>query len=311
MQVIEQPQIEEVFASLGRANLLEFRRQFQTLYENTPLRAIKLFFFYLAARGVDDLSQTMGFWTTSGMIYISLLLNSETARSEGIPFETAVHVLPLLNEIDNQFLIKFARCAASSRDPDAILRGLRLAPGLGDYSILIPWLRSLSQHADSRVRACAAKLLCQLRPNRGLIERHIHSTDARIRAGVMEALWSPKAVRSDIDVLNLLRSALADPHHRVVANALVGLYRLGDSDALHKMVSLSSNKEHLFRAATAWAMGAVRDRRAVPALRQLILDRSYTVRMRASDSLLAITPQQSAQRDSENATSRLILQNSG
>jgi HEAT repeat protein len=161
-------------------------------------------------------------------------------------------------------------------------------PALFDYSILIPWLRNLSAHSDKRVRSRAAKLLCQLRPSNGQIKRNLESRDDRVRASAIEGLWNPRMTRKDQEVRSFLQNAVNDTNHRVVANALVGLYLMGDRDALKKMIDLCHTKNHLFRAAMAWAMGIVEDLRAVPALQCLILDSSFTVRNRATQSLLAM-----------------------
>lgn len=290
MQVTKQPHVYEVFASVGAASLLEFRSQFQRLHDESPLRAAKLFLYYLGCRGLDPIAQAMAFWATSGTMYISLLLDTSEARADSLSPEIASHALPHLNELDPQFLFKLARSMAALTEPAALLRALTLAPALGDYSILIPWLRSLVHHSNTHVRSRAAKILCQLRPNKGLLSRHMQSPDPRVRASVMEALWQPKILPPANDILPLFRSALADPNHRVVANALVGLYRFGETDALLKMIALSSDKQHMFRAATAWAMGVVDDSRAVPILRQLRFDPSFTVRQRAATSLHTLLP---------------------
>jgi hypothetical protein len=268
--------------------LSEFRRQFQELHENSPLRAIKLFFLYLESRGLDDSSRAMAFFSTSGNTYISLLLDAGSNQPETLSVEGAVKIIPLLISADPQFLFKFATSLAALTDPASILGGLTLVPALGDYSIMIPWLRSLSAHSDTRVCSRAAKLLCQLRPSKGLIDRYLQSHDARVRAAVMEALWNPKAIHVNDVTLHVLRSAVADPHHRVAINALVGLYRLGEIESLHKLLALCSSKQHLFRAATAWALGAIQDSRAIPALRKLTLDHSFTVRQQAANSLTKV-----------------------
>jgi HEAT repeat protein len=289
MQLIKQQAYAyEGFASTGGESLAEFRKQFQILYESTPIRAIKLLFHYLSARGVDPVAHAMAFWATCGTMYISFLLEADLLKQDNLTPATIGNAIAVLPEVDPQFLIKFARSVAALTDPAAIMRALRLAAMLVDGSILIPWLRSMTGHGDTRVRASSAKLLCQLRPNKGLIQRHLRSRDARVRASVMEALWGSKIVRTDQDLLSLLRTAIADPNHRVVANALVGLYRLGESEALQKMIALCSTKQQLFRAAMAWAMGVVDDSRAIPALERLSFDPSFIVRQRAADSLLAL-----------------------
>jgi hypothetical protein len=57
------------------------------------------------------------------------------------------------------------------------------------------------------------------------------------------------------DARSLFRTALADPYHRVVANALVGLYLLGETDVLNEMIELCSHKDHLFRAVMSYGDG--------------------------------------------------------
>jgi hypothetical protein len=288
MQIVEQSRAHEVFGSTGAASFKEFRRQFQEVYRKTPLRAVKLFLYYLGTRGLDPISEAMAFWAASGTSYILVLLDVGPAAADSLSTEIAAGAIALLPRLDPQFLFKFARTVAAFKEPDAILRALHLAPALGDYSILIPWLRSLLQSSNLRLRSRAAKLLCQLRPNKSLLDRLLHSPDPRIRAAVMEALWQAKALDPTEIVLPFFRTALADTNHRVVANALVGLYRLGDTEALNQMINHCADKQHLFRAAMAWAMGEVEDARAVPSLLNLTFDRSYTVRQRASNSLAAL-----------------------
>jgi hypothetical protein len=284
MQLITPPATaHRDFPSSG--TLAEFRTQFQELHQGQPFKAVRMFFYYLSSRGVDAAAHAMAFWVTSGSMYISMLLDMDLQHEDTLTPQMISIAIARLPKVDPQFLIKFARSVGELKDPNAIVRALRLAAALEDAGILIPWLRSLGEHEDSRVRSSAAKLLCQIRPNKGLIQRHLQSRDARVRAGVTEALWNAKIARSNQDVLTLLRNAVDDPNHRVVANALVGLYRLGEDQALDRMIALCSTKQQLFRAAMAWALGAVNDIRVVPVLQGLSFDPSFTVRQRARDSL--------------------------
>ncbi len=272
-------------SSLG---LNEVRQEFQALYQRAPLRAIKVFFYYLTTRGVDQAAHEMAFWATTGSMYISVLLEHDSLNQESVPHDAAYVAMSLLPIVDPQFLIKLARAADVLVQPAAVLHTLQLVPSLGDYSILVPWLRKLESHKDSRIRSRSAKLLVQLRPSAVLLQHHLQSADARIRASIIEALWNPKISRADQIVLTTFRTGIDDPNHRVVANALVGLYRMGDTAALDKMIHLCTTKQHLLRAAMAWAMGLTDDSRAVPSLQRLTRDPSFTVRKRANDSLLAL-----------------------
>jgi HEAT repeat protein len=289
----------------GAESLNEFRRRYQAIYEEAPLQAVRLFLYYLSIRGVDPLAETMATWATSGTLHISVLLDTDVLDQESITPAVGYHAIPFLPELDPQFMYKFATTVAALQDAVAILRALRLVPAMSDYSILIPWLRTLSAsklgHTDRRVRSRAAKLLCQARPSDGQIKRSMESRDERVRASAIEALWNPRMTRKDQEVRTILQNAVSDPNHRVVANALVGLYLMGDTEALQKMIELCDSKNHLFRAAMAWAMGIVEDLRAAPALQRLALEPSFIVRQRALNSLMALSAGTTNQVDNEAA----------
>jgi hypothetical protein len=285
---IRKVDVHEVFASIGAESLADFETRYRQMYEACPLRAVRLFLYYLSVRGLDPLADVMAYWAASGTLHISVLLDTDVLDKESVTPAVAYHAIAFLPDLDPRFLYKFATTVAALEDVVAIQRALRLVPALCDYSILIPWLRTLCGHSDARVKSRAVKLLCQLRPSSGQIRRTLESRDDRVRASAIEALWNPRMTRKDQEVRNILQAAVNDPSHRVVANALVGLYLLGDREALQKMIELCEAKNHLFRAAMAWAMGVVEDLRAVPALQRLAQEPSFIVRQRAANSLLAL-----------------------
>ena len=279
MQTLTEPRINEQFDALASTDLPKFRGSFRRMHKIFPAQAAEACLLYIAAHGLDPATKSMAYWLTGDATYISVLLDLET-----LPVETAVRAVAVVKDIDPQFYLRFVKATAALESSPVIIRALGLLTAMGDYSILIPWLRSLGQSSNERVRARSAKFLCELRPNKSLIERQAQSNDPRIRAGAMEALWQahiPEAV-------TLFQAAVKDANHRVAANALVGLHRLGENDALSEMIELCKHKDHLFRAAAAWALGSVKDVRAIPVLQELSRDRSHMVRKRALASLLAI-----------------------
>lgn len=272
--------------------LAKFRLSFETLYQESQIKAVLVFLEYVAANGIDEVAKAMAWWVLEGTLYLSVILDQSSLDSElaleFLSIETACQILPKLREADPQFCSNFMNLVSGLSKQDVILRALQLTPALGDYSFLISWLRALDQNTDAKIRSRAAKLLCQLRPTRGMIERQMQSRDPRIRADAVEALWRDGCLHSEDDALNLLRTALDDGHHRVVANALVGLHQFGDTSAVERMVELSGSKQQLVRAAMAWALGMVSDSRALAALQVLAKDRSFTVRRRAETTLQSL-----------------------
>ncbi len=60
--------------------------------------------------------------------------------------------------------------------------------------------------------------------------------------------------------------AAEDPHHRVAANALVGLYQQGDPASVAGLAGMIRRPDLASRAAAAWAMGRIGDPRFIPLL---------------------------------------------
>jgi hypothetical protein len=268
------------FENLAASNLTEFRQFFRRLRKLFPDQAAEASLLYVAKHGIDEAANSMAFWFGADETYISVLLDLKR-----LPAETAFRAVSVVRGMDPQFLFKFAKATGELQSPAAIQRALGLLPATGDYSVLFPWLHRLSKNADSRVRSYAAKLVCELNPNTSLVEHQMHSADARVRANAVETL----AHTTDIEAARtLFRAALSDSNHRVVGNAMVGLYQLGETGMLNEMIELCDHEDYRFRSAMAWAMGSVKDVRAIPTLQELTEDVSLVVRKRALHSLLLL-----------------------
>ena len=271
--------IQEALGNIASGNPEEFRVFFRRMRKMFPDEVTEACLWYIASRGLDMAAQNMAFWLTNENKYLTVLLDASS-----LPLEVASKAAMALKEADPQFLIKFLKAGEQLTSPGMILRALNLIPSLGEYSVLLSWLRKLAQHNDAHVRSRSIKLLCKIRPNKEFIERQMRSNDPRVRASAVEALWPLKTAESN----ELLRSAARDPHHRVVGNALVGLHLQGDPSALPKMVELCEHPEPLFRAAMAWCFGSILEKPTIPILQCLTKDPSAMVRKRALRSLLAL-----------------------
>lgn len=107
--------------------------------------------------------------------------------------------------------------------------------------------------------------------------------DPRIRADAVESLWEQGGALAAV----CYEEALRDPHHRVFANALLGLYRIGDPGCLVHLAQALEHPDRAFRAAAVWAMGESRDGRFVPLLWKL---------RRGSDQSMAAKSAQSCEK---------------
>lgn len=105
--------------------------------------------------------------------------------------------------------------------------------------------------------------------------------DPRVRANAIESLWGVNSPNAR----ELLTFAASDANNRVVGNALLGLYYLGEPAVLADLVKLSVHESELFRASAAWVMGETGDPRFSDALRRMISDPDTLVRKRAFTAL--------------------------
>ncbi len=147
-------------------------------------------------------------------------------------------------------------------DPEFLLG---LLDALSGGLCLMPMLAPLRQSDDPRIRARMALLLGRITRAHDWFQALEQDRDPRVRANVVESLWSAGSESS----AGCFTRGLHDPHHRVVANSLVGLYLQGDTSSISGLVDLAEHPESIFRAASAWAMGRTGDTRFLPVLRQM------------------------------------------
>jgi len=118
---------------------------------------------------------------------------------------------------------------------------------------------------DARLRAKLALVWGRLEGLARLGDKYFEDPDPRVRADAVESLWG----RDDEQALAHYRRGLQDGAPRVAANACVGLYLAGETEALRELHSLAQHPEAPFRAAAAWAMGRTGDPRFLPLLAEM------------------------------------------
>ena len=228
---------------------------------------------YLATSEWNDAGREILAWLVFRPEYIPHLLDPQLLSRE-----EANRGAVVLAKGDPRF---FARVLAfletHGDDAELLKRGIELLEHIGDFNGLIPWLRTLSDHSDRTIRSKASKVICTLLPNKNVITRQLESADARVRANAIEALWH---VRNP-EAAGILELALSDTHHRVLANALVGLFHHQDERWIHGMTRLASHPSAISRAAAAWALGQTQDPRARAVLETLTKDPAPEVRKRS------------------------------
>lgn len=281
--------LEETLLHLAKTDPSKFRVLCRRIREASPERLdraceqiARTCIRDIATPSKDSEARLMTSWLIGDGRYLNLLLDPDF-----LSLEEAQRVSCVMREADSAFFLKFeglAETTGSEQDLRRIERALHLFGGAGTgANVLFPWLRRLTNHSDQRIRSKAVKACCVLRPNPALVEKQLQSGDARVRANAVEALWGMPGA----DAVAIFREALRDPHHRVVVNALVGLHSYRPEEAVEKLLQLCNHPAFLFRAAAAWGLGHIAERRAIPILEKLAEDGSDVVRERARKVLEA------------------------
>jgi len=249
-----------------------------------PDSAIRACIHHLSEKGDDHLGAQYIPWLAANDQYLAVVLDPEV-----LSLDSAKRVCRLFRTADPYFFTHLSRLAFSKDNPQPpsfTTRALAILDELSKDDPIVPWLRQLTDHPDESVRSKAVKVLCRLRPSKSIVDLHVKSADPRVRANAIEALWHSPGN----EAIPIFKSATKDTHHRVVANALVGLHYRKDPGALAMMINLTDHPSSKFRLAAIWALGAVADRRAIPTLQRLLSDPSEAVREKAKHVLATFGP---------------------
>jgi len=144
---------------------------------------------------------------------------------------------------------------------------LALIPVVAEPERAVEPLTILAQISDPQLRSRVA-LTAGIIPDSQSIRLYLEDENDRVRANVIESLWrSPSA-----SARGYFEAALNDSCHRVKANALIGLYFVGDARGAEGLTQLVSSDSPLVRSSAAWAIGAIGESHLEPLLERLLTD---------------------------------------
>jgi len=220
------------------------------------------------------------------------LLISDLLRDGLFSSEELAAIARQLSKVDPQFGVKLLKSVlpdsqesgpAELATVNMRLRVMDILESVSEGQRILPLLMRLLRDPDARVRSKAALLVGRTARNARWAEECLVEGDSRVRANAVESLW-------DVDsegVRALLWNTLSDPDNRVIGNALLGLYRLGETAVIEHILRLARDSRDLYRATAAWVMGRTGDARFQPTLVNLIRD-SAQVRANAFRALSTI-----------------------
>ena len=192
--------------------------------------------------------------------------------------------------LDDQLDLRLARLIPGRQDDpnrmssEVVVRILEILQEISAGPRLILILSHLTQHEDKRVVSKATLLIGQRLRNQHWTKRRMESDDARLRASVLEGLW-----RTDTPAAReALRAGLRDENNRVVGNALVGLFLMGEPSVDAAVAQMLKDPRPAFRRTAAWVMGRIGKPEFGEPLRQALSDDDQGVRFAAKAALITI-----------------------
>jgi hypothetical protein len=221
---------------------------------------------------------------SSGLL-LRALCDPNLSREEAIALGRAA------TRADPRADVALAKGLADSVLPDGGPAQLEAAPRLmeilaeiSDGSRIQPAMMRLMRHSNPSIRSKAVLMIGRGGQSIQWLKGRMAQADPRIRANAIEAIWSVNSREAQ----TLLGSALADTNNRVLGNALLGLYRLGDCSVIQEIVLMASHETTVFRSTAAWVMGETDDPRFAETLVRMLVEPDTTVRKVAFTALRRI-----------------------
>ncbi len=197
---------------------------------------------------------------------------------EVIGLDAEVALAKELFELDPQLDMKLARrlsgVAAESMPEEVVQRILVLLNAVPENSRVLPMLIRLMRHPSASVRSKAALVIGRASKTPQVMEDLLAEPDARVRANAIEALWWMDSAKARL----VLEEASSDSNNRVVGNALLGLYRMGETSAIPKIVRMAVHPKAEFRTTAAWVMEQTGSPRFLPVLARMVRESNPAVR---------------------------------
>jgi HEAT repeat protein len=209
--------------------------------------------------------------------------------------EKSIEIARLLAAADPQLDTKLSRLlskiSATPANLASMERVLRLLEAIPSTQRTVPALVRLLRDPNPRLRAKAALLMGRRVKNTQFAAERMQEADGRVRANAIESLWGEKTSSA----IALFWYAVKDTNNRAVGNALVGLYRSQDRNAVSCILAMAADASPQFRMTAAWAMGEAADPRFLPSLEKMGRDLYASVRKNAAKAILRVRQSMTAE----------------
>jgi hypothetical protein len=166
-------------------------------------------------------------------------------------------LIRIMPRLDVAFVSMLSAWKEESRElhHPTFLRVLDILDEISPGGRLVMGLTRLMRELEPALESKAALSLGRRVQNPAAVARQLSSTDSRVRANCVEALWG----NTTPAVIRLFREALADPANRVAGNAIIGLWLSGAPDAIAILIQMINENKDGFGPTAAWVVARMGD----------------------------------------------------
>ncbi|MEI9971685.1 MAG: HEAT repeat domain-containing protein [Ignavibacteriota bacterium] len=238
--------------------------------------------FYLTAIGIlqKELDSRAAQYLVALLVYAGMLFRA--VCDPALDRDRATELATLAQRADPATDVRLARELADADGASLLAHGmaerlLEIIDRISDGKRILPSLMRMLRNASPFLRSKVVLMIGRNGPSLSWLQKRLQESDTRVRANAVEALWGVDTP----EARELLQWATKDSNNRIIGNALVGLYRLGEVSPLAEIVKMSEDDSAANRRTAAWTMGETGDARFSEVLGRMIADSNANVRKNA------------------------------
>ena len=203
-------------------------------------------------------------------------------QSEAVALaRNAANCCDLLDVILVEYLHEaIARSGHNPQDPE-LQRPMELLCEISDGARIRPSLIAMSRMPNPYLQSKGKQMIRRANKSVRWVQGRLAAADSRMRANAVEGLWGVDSAMAR----EMLHKAASDANNRVAGNAMLGLYRMGDTSVIPLLLKMAEHPRRWSRATAAWAMGMTENPRFTRALARLVTEPIVVVRARAFKAL--------------------------
>lgn len=266
-------------------------------------------FYGAAVHALENMEDSRGYRHLVSVLLgrdllVRVLSDRKLSRAKATALlRSALQIDPMVDVSVARGLARFSGKCPASHDPARVMEIV----GEVSETAMPSSLQQMIRHPDPYLRSKAVLMLGRRAKSASWLQLRLREQDARIRANAVESFWGC----ADSESRELLRGATQDPNNRVAGNAVLAMYRLGETGTIRQIFAMATHTSHLFRATAAWIMGETVDPRFAGTLARMMGDTSDIVRKRALSGLQRFKAARARLKEEWRISGQLSLESSG